>query len=529
MKDNDSIVDAIIYCRVSSRAQETDGHGLESQETRFRQYASAKNYNVVSVFPDTVTGGGDFMKRKGMVALLAFLDAHPEQRFVVIFDDLKRYARDVEFHLKLKREMDARGAIRECLNFTFQDTPEGELHEIMIAATGQYERKSNARQVSQKMRARMESGYWIHNPPIGYKYEKVKGRGRMLFPNPPLDAIICEAFEGFASGRFQTQAEVKRFFESFPNFPRNKHGQVTQQRVVDILSQPVYTGHICSETYGIHWLKAQHGPLISLETFDKVQERRKGAAYAPKRKNIGDDFALRGIAVCGGCNAPLRSSISRGNGGHYHYYLCQTKSCEHYGKSIKRDTLEGEVGELIKDLQPSKGLMALATAMFRKAWEARAAQAKDIRQAAKRQIASIEKETATLLDRIMAASNTQVIAAYETKLAGLEAERARMVEKADAQVKPSGTFEEKLEPLMLFLSNPLKLWQTGAASVRRAVLKLAFAERIIYDRNQGPRTPDLSFPFRMLEGFSELFLRSGAGEGTRTPTPKAPEPKFCEL
>jgi len=39
------------------------------------------------------------VKRPGMVALLAYLDARAPERYVVIFDDLKRYARDVEFHL----------------------------------------------------------------------------------------------------------------------------------------------------------------------------------------------------------------------------------------------------------------------------------------------------------------------------------------------------------------------------------------------------------------------------------------------
>ncbi|MGH1414828.1 MAG: recombinase family protein [Pelagimonas sp.] len=518
MNQTNSPDKAVIYCRVSSRAQETEGHGLESQETRCRQYAAAKGYEVVATFPDTISGGGDFMKRPGMVALLAFLDAQPDENYVVIFDDLKRYARDVEFHLKLRREMDARGAVRECLNFNFQDTPEGKFHEIIIAATGQLEREQNGRQVAQKMKARMQNGFWIHNPPIGYRYETQPGRGKVLVPNPPFDSIIREAFHGFASGRFQTQAEVMRFFESFPDFPRNKHGKIVQQRVTDILTQPVYTGHICSETYGINWLKAQHEPLISLETFEKVQERRDGAAYAPKRKNIGDEFALRGIAVCGGCNVPLRSSLARGKmGKRYPYYLCQTKTCDHYGKSIRRDVLEGEVGQLIKDLQPSPGLIALARAMFRKAWDARDAQAKTIRAAATRQIKAIEKEAATLLNRIMGATNTQVIAAYETKLAEMEKEKAILAEKRDNQIVPTGTFEEKLEPLLLFLSNPLKLWASGSVLARRAVLKLAFADRITYDRNKGPRTPELSFPFRALTSLAGPFERNGAGEAHVTP------------
>lgn len=187
---------AIIYCRVSSRQQETEGHGLESQESRCRKHAETRGYEVAATFPDTITGGGDFMKRPGMVALLSFLDAHPHERFVVIFDDLKRYARDVEFHLKLRREMDARRAVRECLNFNFDASPEGKFLETIVAAQGELEREQNGRQVAQKMRARMENGYWVHKAPIGYAYETAKGHGKVLKIVEPQASIIREAFEG---------------------------------------------------------------------------------------------------------------------------------------------------------------------------------------------------------------------------------------------------------------------------------------------------------------------------------------------
>ena len=111
---------------------------------------------MAEVFPDDVTGAGDFMKRKGMVALLQYLDKHPEERFVVIFDDLKRYSRDIEFHHKLRRHMEARRATRECLNFNFEDSPEGKLKETITVAAGEYERESNARQNWQKSVARLE-------------------------------------------------------------------------------------------------------------------------------------------------------------------------------------------------------------------------------------------------------------------------------------------------------------------------------------------------------------------------------------
>ena len=101
---------ALIYCRVSSTKQRLEGSGLESQEQRCRAYADDKGYAVEAVFPDDVSGGGDFMRRPGMVALLSYLDAQPDKSYVVIFDDLKRFARDTEFHLKLRREFVTRSS-----------------------------------------------------------------------------------------------------------------------------------------------------------------------------------------------------------------------------------------------------------------------------------------------------------------------------------------------------------------------------------------------------------------------------------
>ncbi len=227
---------AVIYCRVSTKKQSGEGSGLESQEHRCREYAVARGYVVEAVFPDDTSGGGDFIKRPGMVALLAYLDAKPFENYVVIFDDLKRYARDTEFHLKLKREMAARNAERECLNFTFEDTPEGEFIETILAAQGELERKQNRRQVIQKMKARVEQGFAVFRAPVGYRYEKSKRGGKELVPNEPHASAVREALEGFASGRFGSQVEVKRFLEADPHFPKDlPNGELRQQTVVRLL------------------------------------------------------------------------------------------------------------------------------------------------------------------------------------------------------------------------------------------------------------------------------------------------------
>lgn len=490
---------AVIYCRVSSRAQESEGHGLESQETRCRQHADQKGYDVMAVFPDTISGGGDFMQRPGMVSLLAFLDAQPEDRFVVIFDDLKRFARDTRFHLDLREAFRKRHATIECLNFKFDDTPEGEFIETIMAAQGALERKQNGRQVAQKMKARMQNGYWIHNPPVGYKYETIKGRGKVLVPNEPLASIVREGLEGYASGRFQSQVEVKRFFEAFPEFPRNKHDIIVQQRITDILRQPVYTGHICSETYGISWLKAHHEPLISLSTFDKIQERRNGTPKLPVHQNIGNDFALRGFICCAGCGVPFRSSWTKGKTKRYPYYLCQTKGCDSYGKSMARDIVEKDVGEVIKTIEPTGNLVTLVKLMFRHAWDIRLSQLDSLKASISKHISTADTQIEKLVERLLTTENGTVISRYEDKIDELERTKTRFrAQIAEMNTSNQPSYEEQLEPALHMITNPWKLWASGNITLRRLVLKLAFADRLEYDRKTGARTPHLALPFKAL-------------------------------
>ncbi|MEL7447311.1 MAG: recombinase family protein [Pseudomonadota bacterium] len=224
-----------MYCRVSSTGQAVNGNGLESQESRCRGYAKAQGYAVEAVFPDDVSGGGDFMKRPDMVALLSYLDAQKDKSYIVTFDDLKRFARDTELHFKLRQAFKSRDARVECLNFKFEDTPEGEFIETILAAQSELERKQNRRQVQQKMRERMKARYWVVRAPVGYKRQTVTGHGKLLVRDEPLATFVQEALEGFVSGRFGSQAEVQRFLEAQAVFPKAARGRVLPQRVTNLL------------------------------------------------------------------------------------------------------------------------------------------------------------------------------------------------------------------------------------------------------------------------------------------------------
>jgi len=441
------------------------------------------------------------MKRPGMVALLSYLDAQPDKNYVVIFDDLKRFARDTEFHIRLRRAFKIRGAEVECLNFKFDDSPEGQFIETIIAAQGALEREQNSRQVSQKMKVRMQKGYWCFCPPQGYTFTLSKEHGKIMVPEQPLAGVIKEAMENYANGRFESQAEVKRFLDTQPCMPKHPTRGVTIQRGTDIFKNPLYAGYICNEGWNLHWVKAKHEALISLETFEKIQDRRMGKYKAPAKKNLSEDFVLRNFVECADCGNPLTACWSTGRYKKYPYYLCDKKGCPSHRKSIQRAKIEGAFEDVIKSLQPTQNLIKLAKAMIKQALAIRQTRHQDHLIALSSNCENIDRQIENLLGRIVETDSKTVVSAYETKIAKLEQEKRITREKLEKYARNSKSPEEYLEPALKFLANPWNIWASGDYFLRRMVLRLAFSERIAYCREKGYRTAKTSLPFKVLEGF----------------------------
>ena len=322
----------------------------------------------------------------------------------------------------------------------------------------------------------------------------------MLVRDEPVASILQEALEVYAAGRFDTQVEVKRFLESCPDFPRDTaSGSVHNQRVYDILTRPIYAGYIAVPNWNVSLRKGQHDGLIDYQTFQKIQNRLHSGAKAPARKDISADFPLRGFVLCHDCEKPLTACWSKSKTGKKHpYYLCHSKGCASYRKSIRRDVIESEINDVLHALQPTPKLYELAKAMFRNAWAQRTEQAAVLQVRLEKELAALDKQIGDLVDRIVDASTPSVIAAYEKRIAKLEQDKALIAEKLENCSQPRHSFEELFELACEFLKNPWKLWDSGQLTLKRTVFRLAFSEQVSYCRKTGLRTPNLSMPFSML-------------------------------
>src|SRR5205823_571188 len=119
-----------------------------------------------------------------------------------------------------------------------------------------------------------------------------------------------------------------------PRRERGGLGTTYLEQVKRLLTREVYTGFLSYPPWNVTTRKGHHEPLISPETFDRIQERLREKPRLPARKDLHHDFPLRGFVVCAECRRPYTASWCRGKAGKlFPYYRCKTLDCPRHNKT----------------------------------------------------------------------------------------------------------------------------------------------------------------------------------------------------
>ncbi len=486
----------LVYARVSSKKQETDGSGLDSQEDRCVADLKSIGVKHIRTFADTFTGGGDFMQRPAMRELLAYIDSRPKEKFVVVFDDLKRLARDTEFHIKLRAVFKSRDVLLRCPNFKFEETAEGRFVETVFAAQGQLEREQNKRQVIQKMKARLEAGYWTFNGKKGYTSRKDAVHGRLFWPNEE-SKILAEAMILFANRTLQRKIDVCRFLVSKGFWKGNQSPEKYIDYVTHMLSDPFYCGDIQYLAWDVKRRKGHHQAIISLETFERIQKILKKENILHRiRQNISPDFPIRGLVNCDDCGKHLTAAWSKKK---FAYYICHTKGCAIYGKSIRKSDIENKFVELMQRNVLKTEIGTLVSVVFAKVWNEEVAYLKEMESTKVKELKELEILAMQLTILMLKATSTQIKSVYEKQLGDvankIQALSTDSTEKKDMSV----VYRTALEKAVGLLQSPYEIWCTLPVYEQHRLFYFIFEEKLFYNFETGYRTDKISNTKRLFE------------------------------
>ena len=489
--------EGLIYPRVSSDRQKVEGHGLESQEERCRSELSRLGVPWVKTFPDSYSGGGDFMERPAMKEMLSYIDAHPHKKYLVIFDDLKRFARDTEFHFKLRKAFMVRDVSLKCLNYNFDDSPEGRFIETILAGQGQLEREQNKRQVIQKMKTRLESGYWTFGSKKGYTRGD-SSNGKIFEPNED-GKILAEALELFANRTLLRKIDVCKFLVE-RGFWKKQSPEKYIDKLTFILLDPFYCGDIEYKAWEVTRRKGKHEGIISSDTHERIQRiLKKGDGIRRIRKNISSDFPLRGLLVCDHCGFHLNAAWTKKV---FPYYLCHTKNCPKYGKSIRRKDVEDKFVILLQNSTLKSEIGVLVEIVFSRAWnqEINIFKSLELNKIHERKV--LEEKALQLTDAIFNSKSFPVKNIYEKQLEDVARKIEDITTISISNTDLSIPYRTALDKAMGLLKSPYSVWCNLEVYEQHRLFFFIFEEKLSYNQESGYRTEKSPNAIRLFEDFA---------------------------
>ena len=304
------------YIRVSDERQ--DEYSPDSQLKKIREYASKEGYIIPDeyVFYDDGISGRNVKKRDDFNRMIATAKekSHPfETIFVWKFS---RFARNQEQAILYKNLLRKNNVSVVSVSEPIPDGHFGTLIERIIEWMDEFYSINLGVEVSRGMEEKVSRGEPICNAPFGY-YMKDK----QWFVDESASDIVREVFQRFADGEGMRTIAVDLSNRGI----RTKQGGMIENRFIDfILNNPSYIGKIRQSPNGsraiskrdyhnedIKIVDGQHDAIISIELWEKVQERLKQIKasypkYAKREQKV--DYMLKGIVRCSCCGGTLAMS-----------------------------------------------------------------------------------------------------------------------------------------------------------------------------------------------------------------------------
>lgn len=375
---------AVLYLRVSTEEQ-VDNFSLDTQEEICRKEAQKRNYDVIETFREEGRSAKTITGRPVLINLLEYCRKNKGRVQAVFVYRLDRISRITADYLAIRKKLAENGVTIISSTEPTGDSPTEKLVETILAGFAQLDNDIRSERAKNGLRARFLSGLISGKPPLGYKFQ-----AGYAVKDPETWDKVKAAWDLMAAGK-TSLSQIANIMNEWGL--REIHGKkeytLRAQTTDRIFRLKFYAGILASVTYPEE-VKGQHVPMITLDQFYKVQAiidgRRVNDTVLVRRSRENKDFPLRRIVKCGICNIGLTGGWTKGRSARYPYYRCAGKCT----KSIKVDTLETTLINLLKEITPTKQCLDLFITWLYKIYHERYSRLKKLKNEADNQISDLQ-------------------------------------------------------------------------------------------------------------------------------------------
>ncbi|MCB9195528.1 MAG: recombinase family protein [Flavobacteriales bacterium] len=491
-------VNAVIYTRVSHHSQE-ENTSLESQRKYCENFAARRGLNIVGYFGGTYESAKTD-DRKEFNRMLSFVKRSKNITYVVVYS-YERFSRSGINGAQIADDLLKKyGVITLAVTQELDPTtPAGSFQQKILFLFGQMDNELRRDKTVTGMKELLRKGFCPYSIPRGYIN---LNKGKAVNQNIVLSdegKLLQKAFHWKADLQMRNSEIIKRLSDMGMD--------IDERRLGEIFSNPFYCGIIVSKMIPGEVIEGRHEPMVSQDTFLKVNNVISEARNHPvTHKEEDENLPLKRFMKCGSCDTPMTGYLVKRKG--LYYYKCRTKGCKN-NKSAKHlhNQFEGllESFKVAKDeiKLVKKGIQLMYKAIFEEQFENQSLQ--------KAKIAELQKKLDTIEEKFVVGDiNKDLYTKYSQKYG----EEMREIEAELAKLSfGSSNLEKCLDLVMKFCEKPLKWWRSAHIGERTLMQNIIFPDGIIYNReNEGVRTSRINAVFAPIPELVKVLKGIKKGE-----------------
>ncbi|MBU1008114.1 recombinase family protein [Candidatus Dependentiae bacterium] len=473
----------VVYARVSTKRQETQGYSIGAQNKFLRKYAAQNNFVIVKEFVDSETARK--LGRTKFNEMLKFLKKHKSVNHIIVekTDRLLRNMKDYHtIEQMIKNDGLSVHLVKEN-SYLSKDSHTGEMFIFGIKSLMAKNHSDNSAEESRKgMMEKAMQGIYPSCAPYGYMNVR-EGDKKIIKPRPDEASFVREIFELYGTGSYSLQQVRKMMLAK--GMRTRKGNRFLKSKIEGILKNDFYIGAFDWKDFRCE--HASHKPLVSKKLFWKVQNMLSSGKKNKSRKGM---FPYSGLMTCGVCGCALTGEIKKEK---YIYYRCTRSKGNCKQPSIKQELLDKEFEAILEKIHITEDIQQKIMQGLRESFKDNS---KDF------------EETVDRIEKRLKQIRIWMRDSYMDKLKGniteeewrehnelWRAEKDELSAKLATLEKDDESFLEKADLILELAKNASQLFKRADAPKKHKILKL-MVSNCIY--KNGNIDLELRLPFSLI-------------------------------
>lgn len=468
---------AVLFARVSTQEQ-TQGHSIEAQIERLREYCKRKNLTILKEF--AIVESSSMGERKEFKEVIEFIRLQKTQ-IALVAEAVDRIQRGFRESVLLS-DMVSLGQL--CLHFNKEglvinkDSNPSEILRWDFSVLGA---KSYALDISHNTKrsllTKLQKGELTRIAPVGYLNVKDENGRSKIIIDKSRAFLVKEMFEMYSTGKFAI-GDLKKFAKQnnlTNTFFKNKKSVIISGSVItQMLSNPFYYGEIYVKKYN-KFYPHNYETLITRDMFDKCQQVKRARADKNNKTQVvlqtaKKDFIFRGLLKCAVTGRTISSDIKKEK----HVYLI-TWDPENANKKmyVNEDKVLKVLENVLKSLDfPESLLSAINKQIHASYLSEKEYHYHKINQINKAHAKATEKLSVLLDMRLEGKISEEV---YEMKSKSLNEELVALNEEKKAHQKADDDFEGTVITAFTLASKAYSIFKSSKIPEKRNLLAYMFS------------------------------------------------------